>query len=147
MARKKWLDRMIACLASGCDSQACVNKCEVLNPYQPGRMSLRAIPLCTGLSSTLLSLAGSRHSHTLLLALGTKTKLLHHSDDSSTSNGTIISCFCSLSSFSVWLLWCICYSMHLVGAATFLHPQFEGMLKGPNSCKNMTEFILKSLCH
>ena len=48
----------------------------------------------------LLKLCWSRHSLTLPFALGTKTKLLHHADNSSTPNGFIVCCLYSLSSSS-----------------------------------------------
>ena len=64
-----------------------------------GRILFTVGPLCTGHINTLLSLAGSRHSHTLLLAFGTKTKLLHHSDVAYTAKGTIICCLCNHSTF------------------------------------------------
>ena len=57
-------------------------------------------PLCTGLISAWFNWAGSKHSLTLPLALGTATKLLHHSNTSSTPRGVIISWHCSLSSSS-----------------------------------------------
>ena len=46
--------------------------------------------LGTGLISTVLSLAWSRHSFTLPFTLGTRMKLLHHSDVLSMLNGTNI---------------------------------------------------------
>ena len=54
-------------------------------------------------------------SMTLLLALGTSTKLLHHSDVSSTPRGVIISCCCSLSSSS-WNGFCSAYATNHGGA-------------------------------
>ena len=53
--------------------------------------------LCMGLISAWFSCAWSKHSFTLPLALGTNTKLLHHSDLSSIPSGAIMSCCCSLS--------------------------------------------------
>ena len=53
-------------------------------------------PLCTGLISAWFNCAGSRHSLTLPLALGTSTKLLHHSEVSLTSRDAIMSCCSSL---------------------------------------------------
>ena len=118
-------------------TQACINECEALNLASLDRMSLRIRPLYTNLKSTLLSLAGSKHSHTVPLDIGTRTKLLHHCHVLSMSNGTITHCFCNLSSSSEWLLWCICYSSGwgLGGAATLLHPQLEGTIKAPITIK------------
>ena len=53
--------------------------------------------LCTCLMSTWLSLVGSRHSHTVPLGLGMRTKLLHYSIILSITKGTIVSSFCNLS--------------------------------------------------
>ena len=92
-----------------------------------GRMSFRVQPLWTGLISTLLSLAGSKHNCTLQLAFGSRIKLLYHSAVSSTSNGTIMCCFCSLSSSSlsgccgaydtilggVWYGWWLSFTLRL----------------------------------
>ena len=69
------------------------------------RISYNVGPLCLGLISGLLSLTGSKHSCTLQLAFGTRTKLLHHFDISSTPSGTIICCFCSWSSSSLSGSW------------------------------------------
>ena len=65
-----------------------------------GRIMFNVGPLCTGLISTLSTLAGYRHNHILPLALETITKLLHHSNVSSMPRGIIIYYFCSLSSSS-----------------------------------------------
>ena len=54
-----------------------------LTPVSFGSISFSVGPLCIGLIGTWLSLAGSKHNHTLPFALGTTTKLLHHSDISS----------------------------------------------------------------
>ena len=64
-------------------------------PASLGRMSFSVGPLNTSLISALLSLAGSRHTHTLPVAYGTREELLHQSDISSTSNATLICCFCN----------------------------------------------------
>ena len=72
-------------------------------------ISFKVVPLCTGLISAWFSQAGSKHSLTLPLALGTTTKLLHHSDTSSTPKGVFISCHCSLSSSS-WNGFCNTYA-------------------------------------
>ena len=63
-----------------------------------GRISCNVGPLCISLISILLCLAKSRHICTSPLALGTRTKLLHHFNVSSTPRTIIICCFCSLSS-------------------------------------------------
>ena len=52
-----------------------------------GRISFRVGPLCIGHISAWFRDAGSRHSLTLPLALGTSTKLLHHSNVSLTHQG------------------------------------------------------------
>ena len=67
-------------------------------PASLGRISCNVGPLYTGLISTLLNLARSRHNLTLQFALGTSMMLLHHSDVLSKPRGTIIYCFCNLSS-------------------------------------------------
>ena len=66
----------------------------------------------SSLISTWFSLAGSRHSLTLPLGLGTCTKLLHHSIISSTPNGVIISCCWNLSNSSInsfWSAYALCH--------------------------------------
>ena len=62
--------------------------------FSLGNILLSVGPLCTGLINSWLSHAGSKHSLTLLLALGTNTKLLHHSDVSSTPSSVMMSIFC-----------------------------------------------------
>ena len=59
--------------------------------FNLGNILLSVGPLCTGLINAWISCAGSKHSLTLLLALGTNTKLLHHSDVSSTPSGVMMS--------------------------------------------------------
>ena len=66
-----------------------------------GKIALRVIPLYTGLISTLLCLARSRHNYTLSVAFGTSMKLLPHSDILSTSNSMVICCFYDWSSSSL----------------------------------------------
>ena len=72
-----------------------------LTPASLCRISLNLGLLWIGLTSALLSLAGSRHHCNLPLALGTSTKLLQYSHISSTPSGTIICCFCSWSCSSL----------------------------------------------
>ena len=91
-----------------------------------GNISFRVVPLCTGLISAWFNHAGSRHSLTLPLPLGTSAKLLHHSDVSFTSRGAIISCWCSISNSS-WNGFCNVYATCLSGA-------WYGLLSGL-SCK------------
>ena len=55
-----------------------------LTPASLGDVLFRVGPLCTGLISTSLSLAGPRYSHTLPLTSGTKAKLLDCFNVSST---------------------------------------------------------------
>ena len=66
-----------------------------------GSMSFSLGPLCMDLINAWYSHAGSKHKLTLLLALGTGTKLLHHYDVSLTPSGAIISCCCCLSNSSL----------------------------------------------
>ena len=73
-----------------------------------GNISFSVGPLCTGLISAYFNWVGSKHSLTLPLALGTGTKLLHHSDTSSIPRGVFVSC-CSLSSSS-WNGFCSAYA-------------------------------------
>ena len=63
--------------------------------FNLGNISLSVGPLCTGLINAWLSHAGSKHSLTLPLALGTNTKLLHHSNVLSTPSGVLMSISCS----------------------------------------------------
>ena len=71
-------------------------------------------PLCIGLINAWLSHAGSKHSHTIPFALGTNTKLLHHSTILSTPRGAMMSISCSHSSSSL-NGFCNAYAMHLGG--------------------------------
>ena len=72
--------------------------------FSLGKISLSVGLLCTGLINAWLSCAESKHSLILPLALGTNTKLLHHSNVSSAPNGVMMSISCrhfssSLNSF------------------------------------------------
>ena len=62
--------------------------------FSLGKISLSVESLGTGLINAWLNHAGSKHSLTLPLALGTNTKLLHHSDVSSTPSGVMMSISC-----------------------------------------------------
>ena len=64
-------------------------------------MSFSMGPLCTGLINAWFHITGSKHNLTLPFALGTNTKLLHHSVLLSISSGVIMSSFCSQSSSSL----------------------------------------------
>ena len=77
---------MIACLASGCNNL----NVHWDNPCQSSQNVIEDQPPCTGQVSTLLNFTGLRHSHTVPLALGTRMKLLHHSDVLPASSGTDI---------------------------------------------------------
>ena len=59
------------------------------------RMSFNIGPLCIGLINGWLSCTGPKHNCTLPFALGTNTKLLHHSAVSSTPIGVMMSNSCS----------------------------------------------------
>ena len=72
-------------------------------------------PLYIGLINAWLSHAGSKHSHTLPFALGTNTKLLHHSAILPTPRGAMMSISCSHSSSSLNSFYST-YVMHLGGA-------------------------------
>ena len=115
-----------------------------LTPASLSRISFRLRPLCTILINTLLSLAWSRHSFTLPFAFATNTKLLHHSDNSPTSNGTIICCLCNHSSFFLHDEECICYPhrWNLVLVTALPHLQIECALKAPNSCEYLATFAM-----
>ena len=67
-----------------------------------------------GLINAWFNHAGSKHSLTLVLALGTNTKLIHHSDILSTSSGVIMSSCCTLSISSL-NGFCSAYATHLGG--------------------------------
>ena len=66
-----------------------------------GSMSFNVEPLCMGHINAWFNHAGCKHNLTLPLALGINTKLLHHSDISSTLSGAVISSCCSLSNLSL----------------------------------------------
>ena len=72
-------------------------------------------PLCIGLINAWLSHAGSKHSLTLPFALGTNTKLLHHSAVLSIPRGVMMSISCSHSSSSL-NSFCNAYATCLGGA-------------------------------
>ena len=91
-----------------------------------GNISFSVGPMCIGLISAWFNHARSRHGLTIPLALGTNTKLLHHSDISLTPRDAIMSCCCSLSNSS-WNGFCSAYAMCLGGA-------WYGLLSGL-SCK------------
>ena len=91
-----------------------------------GNMLFDVGPLCMGLISAWFSLTGSKHNLTLLFALGTNTKLLHHSANSSTPRGVMMSIFCRHSS-SFLNGFCNAYATHLSST-------WYGLLSGL-SCK------------
>ena len=66
-----------------------------------GSMPISVGPLCMSLINAWFSLARSRHNLTLPFALGTNTKVLHHSTVSSTPRGVMMSIFGSWSSSSL----------------------------------------------
>ena len=69
--------------------------------FSLGRILFSVGPLCTGLINAWLSHAGSKHSCTLPVALGTNTKLLHHSAVLSTPSSAMMSISSSQSSSSL----------------------------------------------
>ena len=77
-------------------------------------MSFNIGPQCIGLINAWLSHAGSKHNCILPFALGTNTKLLHHSAVSSTPSGIMMSSSCSCWSSSL-NGFCSAYAMHLRG--------------------------------
>ena len=86
--------------------------------------------ICTGLFEASLSLAWSRHSLTFLLGLGTNTKLLPHSDVSSTHISIMICCFCGLSNSPLNGFGNVCV-MHPGSACYALAPSFTCNEKVP----------------
>ena len=108
-------------------------------------MSFNMGPLCISIINAWFSHARSKHILTLLLALATNTKLLHHSDISSTPRGAIISCCCRLSNSS-WNGFCSVYAMHLCsiwyGLLSGLSCNENVPLKHPMSSNTSS----KSLC-
>ena len=90
-----------------------------------GSISFSVGPLCISLINAWLSCAGSKHSCTLPFALGTTTKLLHHSAISSTPSGAMMSSSCSHSSSSL-NGFCNAYATRLGGA-------WYGLLSGLSS--------------
>ena len=72
-----------------------------LTLFRLGSISFNVGPQCIGFINAWFNHAGSRHSLTLPLALGTNTKLLHHSAVSSTPSGVIISICCNWSNSSL----------------------------------------------
>ena len=97
------------------------------------------------LISTLLTLAGSRHDHTLPFALETQIKLLHCFNVSPTSRSIIICCFCNLSNsfFRDSLSPCVTLLRmpSMVGCCP-LTCKTKCTFKTPNTWKNITEFIV-----
>ena len=87
------------------------------------------LDLCISLINAWLSHMGSKHSCTLPFALGTTTKLLHHSAISSTPRGVKMSSSCSHFSSSL-KDFCNAYAMHLGGT-------WYGLLSGLSYNKNM----------
>ena len=69
--------------------------------FSLGNISLSVGLLFISLIKAWFSHVGSRHSLTLPFALGTNTKLLHHSAISSIPNGVMMSIFCRYSSSSL----------------------------------------------
>ena len=69
-----------------------------LTPANLSKMSLKIGSLWIGLIRTLFNHARSKHNLTLPLAFGAIIKLLHHSNVLPVSRGTVVCCFCSLSS-------------------------------------------------
>ena len=113
---QRLLGKMILHLAAGYDTQSWhLWVTGIVCYWGFGNISFNIGPLCTGHISTWFNWAGSKHSLTLLLALGTNTQLLHHSSISSTPRGVIISCYCSLCSSS-WNGFCSAYATHHGGA-------------------------------
>ena len=76
-----------------------------LTPASLSKMLFNVGPLCTGLISTLLSLARSRAQPYITLSFGNKYKAISPSDVSSTSKAIIICCFCNLSKSSLRDSW------------------------------------------
>ena len=72
-----------------------------------GSMSFNIGPLCIDHISVWLSLAGSKHSHTVSFGFDSTVKLLHHSAVSFTPSGNSILCSFSLSNFLMVLVECM----------------------------------------
>ena len=66
-----------------------------------GSISFNVGPLSIGHINAWFNWAGSKHNLTLPLALGTNTKLLHHSAVLSTPSGVMISILCNQSNSSL----------------------------------------------
>ena len=79
-----------------------------------GSMSFNVGPLCIGFINACFNHAGYKHTLALPLALGTKTKVLHHSDILSTSCGVIMSSCCSLSNLSLNIF--VAHMLHILVA-------------------------------
>ena len=94
-----------------------------------GNLFFNMDSLCIGLINTWFSHVGSKHSLTLPLALGTNTKLLHHSAISMTPSSAMMSCCCSLCNSSL-NGFCNAYAMHLVGT-------WYGLLSGFSCNENV----------
>ena len=92
-------------------------------------ISLSVGPLCIDIINAWLSHTGSKHRCTLLFALGTTTKLLHHSAISSTPRGVMMSSSCSHFSSSL-KGFCNAYAICLGGA-------WYGLLSGLSCNKNV----------
>ena len=98
-----------------------------------------------GLINAWFSHAGSKHNLTLPLALGTNTKLLHHSYISLTPSGAIISCCCSLSNSSL-NGFCSAYATCLGGAWYSLLSGFSCKENVPSKHPMPLNILFNSLC-
>ena len=94
-----------------------------------GSILFNVWPLCIGLINVWFNCAGSKHSLTLPMALGTNTKLLLHSAILSTPSSVIISICCNLSNSSL-NGFCSTY-------ATCLNGAWYGLLSGLSCNKNV----------
>ena len=100
--------------------------------------------LAHSLMSVWFSSMGSRQSLSFPVGLGTGTKLLHHSDVSSTPRGTKIWCFCNWSSSSLKSC-CNVYGKH--PGSTWhvwphLWPATKCSFKTTNACKYIFELFV-----
>ena len=105
--------------------------------------------MCIGNISAWLVHVGSRHNHTVLLGLGTVTKLLQYLPFTSTPSDSSIWWFCSFSS-SFLNRSCSAYATHLSGTWYGFVSSWswweKSVFKAPYSCEYITLFIMHLEC-
>ena len=109
-------------------------------------MLLILSPMWMGMINGWFSLDGYRHSHNLILSLGTTRNLLNHSNLLSTLNDTIICCFC-VYSYSSLNNHCSLYVTHLGSACYGLIPSLTCNMNVPSLCLLMVTNLVNNTEH